>query len=73
MAKSSSLQAESSSGTFRCAFKEPALANASRVPGEWLRGMATSSRALRASDVGWRDRGTSGDHLERKPLQGREP
>eukprot|EP00969_Alexandrium_andersonii_P240933 10636375-Alexandrium_andersonii.AAC.1 len=44
----------------------------SRVPRQRLRGMATSSQTLQASDFGRRDRGTSGDHLERTPLQGRE-
>eukprot|EP00969_Alexandrium_andersonii_P209785 9267168-Alexandrium_andersonii.AAC.1 len=34
--------------------------------------MATSSRALQAPDLGWRDRTTSGDDLEHEPLQGRE-
>eukprot|EP00969_Alexandrium_andersonii_P354566 15442443-Alexandrium_andersonii.AAC.1 len=37
-----------------------------------LRGVATSSRALQASDFRWLDRRTSRDHLEHEPLQGRE-
>eukprot|EP00969_Alexandrium_andersonii_P367736 15471349-Alexandrium_andersonii.AAC.1 len=44
----------------------------SSEPRKRLRGTATSSRALQASDFGRRDRGTSGDHLGHKPLQGRE-